>query len=250
MSHWYINPHCSENIQKIFQNIAEVLSLKEGTLVSSSSVSRVIRYSYDNKNYYIKHYFSRGKGLRKFFGRSKWKAECDNLIFCHALNIPVPTLIAYGSKNHFFRNFHGIIITEEVPDAIDLKKIAMHHPHIFEKKIWRREIIKIIATYVSLLHQHHFMHYDLQWRNILVTTSIREPKVYLFDMPSGRICKYFFSRMLKRDFFNLYKSAVIFLSRTDQLRFYLMYYSIERLTKKDKYIIKSLIAYYRRKEAI
>lgn len=250
MSSWYINPSCSENIQKAFNNIQAVLSLKEGTLISSSSISRVIRYSFDNKNYYIKHYFSRGKGLRKFFGRSKWKAEYENLIFCRQLNINVPTLIAYGNKNNMGRNFHGIIITEEVPTAIDLKKMALHHPEIFRKKRWRRGIIKIIADYVSLLHRHHFMHYDLQWRNILVTPSITTPTVYLFDIPSGRVCKYFFSRMIKRDFFNLYKSAVIFLSRTDQLRFYLLYHSISRLTQKDKSIIKLLIAYYRKKEII
>ncbi|HEX2548845.1 MAG TPA: lipopolysaccharide kinase InaA family protein, partial [Gammaproteobacteria bacterium] len=132
--------------------------------------------------------------------------------------------------------------------AIDLKKIALHHPEIFQNKRWRRKIIEIIANYVALLHKNHFMHYDLQWRNILVTKTLIQPQVYLFDMPSGRICKYFFSRMIKRDFFNLYKSAVFFLSRTDQLRFYLLYHSIQRLSAADKIKIKTLIAYYQRKE--
>jgi tRNA A-37 threonylcarbamoyl transferase component Bud32 len=144
--------------------------------------------------------------------------------------------------------FDGIIITEEVKNATDLKNMAIQFSSIFQHKLWRIEVIKTIAHYVATLHKEKFLHYDLQWRNILVTKSPSAPEVFFFDIPSGRIRQYFFSLVSKRDFYNLYKSAVLFLSRTDQLRFYLWYQSASRLTKQHKKHIKKMIAYYHHKE--
>ena len=70
--------------------------------------------------------------------------------------------------------------------------MTLEYPEVFRIKLWRRQVMRILATYVALLHTKKFLHYDLQWRNILVTKSPINPSVYLFDIPCGRVRKYFF----------------------------------------------------------
>lgn len=250
MTSWYINKNYPTEIQNAFSDIEKVLSIKEGEIVSASSISQVIKYTVKNKNFYIKHYFSRGKKLRKYFGRPRWRAEWENLVFCKQLNICVPNIIAYGVKKRWFNTkaSAGVIITEEVANALDLKTIATEHGHLLKQPTWRRQLITIIASYIKSMHQVNFIHYDLQWRNILVTTHSNTPQVYLFDIPSGRKRRFSFKHGVIRDFYNLYKNAWKFLSRTDCLRFYLLYKGKTALNNEDKAHIKEILDYFARKE--
>ena len=98
------------------------------------------------------------------------------------------------------------------------------------------------------MHKEKFIHYDLQWRNILVTRSLNAPQIYLFYIPSGRKRRFSFKHGVIRDFYNLYKSAYQFLSRTDCLRFYLLYKNKIALNNQDKKHIKEILSYFARKE--
>lgn len=250
MTSWYINKNYPIEIQNAFSDIDKVLSIKNGEVISTSSISRVIKYTINNKNFYIKHYFSKGKKFRKYFGRPRWKAEWENLAFCKQLNISVPNVIAYGVKKlwYHFKASEGVLITEEVPDAIDLKTIAHKHAYLFKHHTWRKQVISIVANYIKTMHQVSFIHYDLQWRNILVSTCPDAPNVYLFDIPSGRKRSFSFKHGVIRDFYNLYKNAWKFLSRTDCLRFYLLYKNQSSLNDQDKSHIKKIVEYFVRKE--
>lgn len=250
MARWYINPSYSEDIQNVFANSDKVLSIKEGQLISASSISRVIKFTTHGINFYIKHYFTKGKRLRKFFGRPRFKAEWENLAFCKKLNILVPNVVAYGVKKNPFslKAREGFIITEEVPNATDLVNLVNEYPHLLKNLAWRRRVMIIIAGYVRSMHAVNFIHYDLQWRNILVTRSFDCPQVYLFDIPSGRKRRYSFKNGVIRDFYNLYKTAHKFLSRTECLRFYLLYKNKTALNHEDKVHIKQILTYFARKE--
>lgn len=250
MSSWFINKDYPVEIQQAFANVDKVLDIKEGMLISSSSISQVIKYSINKRQFYIKHYFSKGKKLKKYFGRSRCRSEWKNLIFCKKLHIKTPNIVAYGEKKKWFglKMHYGIIITEEVPNADNAKSIAFNSPDLLKQVSWRRKAISIMSNYLKSMHAKKFIHYDLQWRNILITKSIKNPEVYLFDIPSGKIWNFSLEHGIKRDFYNLYKNAYRFLSRTDQLRFYLNYKNSSSLTKQDKQHIKKILTYYYRKE--
>jgi tRNA A-37 threonylcarbamoyl transferase component Bud32 len=227
-------------IIKWIQTLDIKLLRKTAEIVSQSSLSIVFKVKFDKRVFYIKFYFKQGK---------RWQRECQNLNFCANLNIPTPVLVYFKKTSRFFNLFfkQGIIVTEEIPNAIDLKKIAIENHSMFQLKSWRHIILKKIASYVAILHKHSFLHYDLQWRNILVSIEPR-PQVYFFDMPSGKLRRFFFNFYKRRDFYNLYKSAVQFLSRSDQLRFYFYYTKTTHLTPQDKINLKRWIQYYRKKE--
>lgn len=249
MPSWFINKECSPDIQDAFSHFDKIIDLKNSEVVSSSSISQVSKLLINNKIFYIKQYHARGKKLRKWYGRSRCRAEWLNLIFCRDLGIKVPKLVAYGERKASLlsNSYHGIIITEEVKNATDLKSIAINNVDLIKKRNWRRQVITILAEYVRKLHQNYFIHYDLQWRNILVTNS-NDPNVFLFDIPCGRIRMFSYNHGIKRDFYNLYKSAKQYINRTDILRFYLYYKNSIKLTPSDKQFIKKIILYYNKKE--
>jgi len=249
MKNWYVNHDYLPDVKKDFSNFEKVLTLKSGEIISQSSIGYVIKYITQDHTFYIKVFLSRGKKWRKIFGRSRYHAEKDNLIFCKNLGINTPDIVAFGHQTKWWglRFKMGILVTAEVKKAVNFKEIALHHPDFFRQSQWRLATLKQIATYVALLHQRNFLHYDLQWRNILVTLQ-PTPQVYFFDMPSGRLYNFFLKYHLKRDFFNLYKSAILFLSKTDQLRFYLYYKNQKSLSQEDKHLIKKWVSYYLHKE--
>lgn len=248
MKNWYVNPEYPLDIQAAFSDISQVASLT-GEIISQSSFSKVIKSTICNRCFYIKHYFARGKGLRKFLGRSRARAEWENLNLLRSLAIPVPMLVAYGECKNLFgdKHYHGVMVTEAIPHAYDLRMIAQDHPAYFQNKAWRKKIIQIIARYMAILHHHQFIHYDLLWRNILVTRDIDDPKVYFIDIPSGRVQHLLFNQRIKRDFYTLHKMAKQYLSRTDQLRFYLTYRNSIHLSDQDKFFIRKLFIYIKRK---
>lgn len=245
MSTWFINTNYPLEIQNAFANMDKVLALK-GEEISLSSISRVIKCTVHDKVFYIKHYFSNGKKLKKYFGRTRWQTEWKNILFCKNLQINVPNLIAYGEIKpwYSFKASQGVIVTEEISNATNLRTIVTRQSITMQNTPLRRKVISIVADYLRTMHDAKFINYDLQWRNILLTANIDTPKVYLFDMPSGGIRRFSFKRGVIRDFFNLYKNAHWSLSRTDQLRFYLQYRNATSLSRDDKVHIKQILTYF------
>lgn len=250
MNTWYINKDYPLETQRAFANLDTVLAIKEGIFVSTSSISKVVRYSFNNRNFYIKYYFSPGKSLRRFFGRSRIRCEWENISFCKELNIKVPNVVAYGEQLNKFGIIPsmGVIVTEEIPNAISLRMIAHKHRELFNQHKWRKQVIQIVADYLRRLHNKKFIHYDLQWRNILVTTNVNNPEVYFFDIPCGRVRKFLFNNSTKRDFYCLYKNAVRFLSKTESLGFYMLYNNITHLSSSHKEDIRKIMRYFKRKK--
>jgi tRNA A-37 threonylcarbamoyl transferase component Bud32 len=96
------------------------------------------------------------------------------------------------------------------------------------------------------MHDHHFTHNDLKWRNILVDAA---GTVYFIDCPIGN---YWVSFMLRhrvtKDLATLDKVAKYHLSATQRLRFYLQYRRRERLNASDKVRVRRIAHFYEGRE--
>jgi len=141
------------------------------------------------------------------------------------------------------------LITEEVPCSTDLYEIVKHNPEKFKNKSWRCRVLDLLAEYLSKLHKKHFVHSDLNWRNILISEKRKEPEVYFFDMPlARRRFDFSFKHFVLKDLAMLDRVAREVLSRTDRMRFYLKYCARRTLTAQDKTHIAKIQAYIDKKQ--
>ena len=201
----------------------------EGEIVNSNSMSTLRKVQVENRTYFLKIYHRRGKGLRRFIGRSRARAEWENLQLFKDLCVPTARLVAYGEQQNT-----GIIITGEVSGTVDLVNLAENHPkglarHCVEK------IIDRLTMHVRNLHSHGFIHNDLKWRNILVGITGNAVEVYIIDCPQGRkLVGPLFRRGVLKDLACLDIVAKYRLSKTMRMRFYLKYREQDRLNTREK----------------
>ncbi len=248
---WTLTKTYSPAVLDAFSSLEKVFSLAEGEIVSQDSICSVTKIKIDNRWFYIKRYKEAGKGLRKYIGRSRCRAEWENLEICQQLKINTPKVVAYGEESWLF-NFNeprrAVLITEAVENAVDLEKMMDDHPEFFAHPAWRKKVSNILADYIGRLHKYDFIHRDFKARNILISKDVDNPKVYFFDMPAGdQVSSLKLTHGLKKDLFLLDRSIGKKISRSEKLRFYLVYKVIPRLTKAEKRFIRGIYRFYKRK---
>jgi len=226
-----------------FSSLDKVFELN-GDNITQDKISNVIRVEADKKKYYVKRYFSGGNHLRRWIGRSRVESEWRNLHLFLAWNIPTARVIAYGQERFFGFFCRGAVITEELTGAIDLARLVKSGHLTLKQKSTFRNLSAQIANIVRLLHTHRFTHNDLHWRNLLFDEI--NGRVHLIDCPSGA----FWWRgplldyRIAKNLATLDKSARIYLTHTQRLRFYLDYKEKNKLDTKDKRCIKQIVKAY------
>ena len=227
--------------QPFFGTPETCLTLK-GTQVSADVMSRVTRVEAGGQTYYIKCYHQHGKRLRRFLGRSRAKGEWQNLEYFARMNIPTPRLVAYG-RHHTNGASLELLITAEVENSQDLASLALKQPERFAGRAWSLAVMRQIADHTRRLHHDNFIHWDLKWRNILIQDHA-EPKVYFFDSPLGKHWRAGLQHRGKiKDLGCLDLGARKVLTRSQRLRFYLLYRQMERLTPAAKKQIGKINAF-------
>ncbi|QLF94148.1 heptose kinase [Pseudomonas sp. ABC1] len=244
MTHWRVvtgNAQAAE----AFSSLEAVFAL-EGERITSDPLSEVIRVTLGGQRFYVKRYWGGGKGLRRYFGRPRVKAEWQNLQHFARWGIAVAPVVAWGMERclGFFRR--GAMITLEVPDTIDLAEIASRRDERLADPAWVRRVSQQLARATRILHGHHFVHNDLKWRNLLVNGA---GELFLIDCPSGGFWYGPFLRhRIVKDLACLDKVAKYRLSRTQRLAFYLDYCERQRLSGDDKALIRKVLGYFEGRE--
>ena len=231
------------------KNDLEALFNLSGSQVTKSPISELIEYK-DQKNiFYIKKYHQAGKYLRKYVGRSRLKAEYENLNTFRKLGIPIPNVVNFQEKRNLTKYEKGILITEKLENVYSLADLTVSNKKMFDNKKWFDSIIIQLAAYTKTLHDNNFIHNDLKWRNILVTLDTNDPKVYFIDCPCGSI-KFgpFLSRGKIKDLACLDKVAKYVLDNKIRLKFYKQYLGVDKLTKKDKKNIIKILKFFENRE--
>lgn len=239
---WQLVADASPQEQLAFSNPDSTFALT-GQLINDSKTNFTQRIELEGRYYYVKRYLKAGKYLRRFLGASRVSREWRNAGWFVRHNIPTPRCVAMGEGNRWLGAYWGVIISEEVSQTIDLRMVYRDKPHMLEDRGWRRGMLLALAKVVATMHAKRFIHNDLQWRNLLVSFDAR-PRIYMIDCPAGRPIYLMGNRRgVVRDLALLDKMAAQALSRTDRLRFYLNYRSIDRLRGRDKKEVSRIVGF-------
>ncbi len=244
-SFWYVSKKYGDKTGLLFNDLDNVFSCR-GEQISSDPISRVIKVFIDGQCYYVKTYTAGGKRIRRYIGRSRIRADWENLIFFDSLGIPVPEIVACGQEICFGIFKRGALITKEVPDSTDLAYLAQKGSKRLKNKAWMERVGFLYSEYARRLHANRFIHVDMKWRNILVTKG-EKPEVYFIDCPSGKKVIFpLFTHGKIKDLACLDKIARYHLSPATRLRFYKNYTGRDDLSKEDKKLIKKIVTFYKR----
>jgi len=241
----------SQAAQRAFSSLA-VTCQCEGEEINDNWMSRLTRCEVKGRTYYVKEYKTRGKNLRRLLGRSRVRAEWENVQLLSHLGIPTLRLVAYGEVNGYFGRYSGAMVTEEIPDVRDLAEMVEKKEWNIQGKPWIDEVMGKLSMLVRLMHQKKFVHNDLKWRNILVSSGDKV-EVYIIDCPAGRQLNSafllpFFERGVIKDLACLDKVGQHALTRTRRLRFYLRYAGQNKLDLEHKIRIGKILTFFKGRE--
>lgn len=245
MNRWQLAAGLPAAAASAFASLEAVFAL-EGEPVTCDRLSRVIRVDIDGRRYYVKLYWGAGKGLRRFFGRPRVQAEWQNLQRFADWGIPTAPLVGWGLERRFGTFRRGALVTGEIVASRDLAALAERGDPRLADPRWVDAVSRQLARAARTLHERHFVHNDLKWRNLLVDAAGR---LYLIDCPSGAFWWGHWLRWrITKDLACLDKVARHRLSRTQRLRFYLQYRGGGRLNAGDKLCIRNILAYFEGRE--
>lgn len=248
MNSWTLNPeYVIGPTGAAFASLDTVFAL-QGEKIASDPLSEVIRVQVGSRHYYVKRYHGAGKHLRRFIGRPRVRAEWRNLLYFRAWGIPVATVVGYGMEKRFGGFQRGALITEELQGTRDMARLAAEHDPRLQEPRWARHVLHQIADATRIMHEYRFAHNDLKWRNILVDGAPLG-NIYLIDCPGGTFWwGPFLERRKIKDLACLDKIGKYLLSRTQRLRFYLLYCGRERLNRADRVRIGKIVRYFEGRE--
>ena len=232
MAGWTLAPGYT-HLAADFGSLDAVFAL-QGERLTRDPLSEVIRIQRDGVNYYVKRYTGAGKHMRRYLGRPRIKAEWQNLKQFAKWGIPTAEVVAWGLERNGLAFGRGAMITRELPNTEDLSALAERNDPRLKDRAWVEHVSRQLARHTREMHDHHFAHNDLKWRNLLV-----DGQGTLFFWLNYRITK---------DLACLDKVAKYHLSATQRLRFYLQYRRHDRLTARDKRRIRQVLSFFEGRE--
>ncbi|WP_341303901.1 lipopolysaccharide kinase InaA family protein [Pseudomonas sp. TMP25] len=244
MAGWTLDAQYQE-LAEDFGSLHAVFAL-QGERLTTDPLSEVIRVERNGVRYYVKRYWGGGKGLRRYIGRPRVKAEWQNLKYFAKWGVATAPIVAFGLERQFGHFVRGALITREISNTEDLSLLANNDDPRLREPRWVDAVSRQLALATRTLHEHHFTHNDLKWRNLLVNDRV---ELFLIDCPTGT---FWWGPLLRyriiKDLACLDKVASKVLSRTQRLRFYLQYRGRSRLSAGDKRRIRKVMGFFEGRE--
>ena len=244
---WTLDPqYATGATAEAFADLDAVFALR-GKQITQDSISEVIYVQIADRGYYVKRYNAEGGYLRRLLGRPRIKGEWRNLLLFRAWGIRAAPVVGYGLERRWGAFHRGAMITEEVYGTRDLARLAADRDERLGDAAWLRSVMRQVADATRLMHDRRFAHNDLKWRNILVDDQ-PSPRIYMIDCPTGT---FWWGPLLEhrknKDLACLDKLGKSALSRTQRLRFYLMYIGKPRLEQEDRNRIRLVLGHMARR---
>jgi len=244
---FWLSPDATDDERAAFGTLDAALA-NPGKLINESRLSRLRRVQAGESRYYVKRYAYPGRYLRRFVGRSRARAEWQNQRLFSIFGIPTARVVAFGESRRPLGAYRGVIVTQEVPDTTDLWTLSKKQPAKLQEVAWLHRVIDRLAGHVRSMHERHFIHFDLKWRNILVDFS-NTPEVYIIDCPLGRrLYGPLFRRGVIKDLACLDQAAKSNLSRTQRLRFFRRYHDTKRLASAQRRQVRRILRFFEGRE--
>ncbi|MBM7061179.1 heptose kinase [Pseudomonas sp. UL073] len=245
MSGWKTSAELAPAVTALFADLDAVFAL-QGEKITRDPLSEVLRVEHAGTRYYVKRYWGAGKGLRRFLGRPRVKAEWQNLKHFASWGIPTAPVVAYGLERKAGAFARGALITQELVGTEDLAVLAKRDDARLRDRHWVDAVSRQLARATRALHDHHFAHNDLKWRNLLVNP---QGELFFIDCPTGAFWwGPFLRRRIVKDLACLDKVAKQQLSRSQRLRFYLQYRGRARLNASDKRRVRQIVDFFEGRE--
>ncbi|MNF42582.1 Lipopolysaccharide core heptose(I) kinase RfaP [compost metagenome] len=245
MSQWKLAEGLDAETAEVFGDLDRVFAL-QGDWITSDPLSEVLRVEHLGVRYYVKRYWAAGKGLRRWLGRSRVKAEWQNLKYFTQWGIPTAPVVGWGQERRAGAFHRGALITRELEGTVDLAGMARDGDLRLADPRWVDRVSRQLAKATRQLHQHGFAHNDLKWRNLLVDQA---GNLFLIDCPTGTFWWGPFLRYrVIKDLACLDKLAKYHLSRSQRLRFYLQYLGRPSLQAGDKRQVRQILKFFEGRE--
>ena len=245
MSRWRLTSELPVSLAQELSSLERVFAL-EGKRLTRDPLSEVILIEREGVRYYVKRYWGAGKGLRRYIGRPRVKAEWQNLRYFAKWGIPTALIVGFGLERRMGAFVRGALITRELENTQDLALLAKCGDQRLKDAAWVERISRQLAAATRTLHTHRFVHNDLKWRNLLVNDRA---ELFFIDCPTGG---FWWGPLLDyrivKDLACLDKVAKYQLSRTQRLRFYLQYSGSARLSDDDKRVIHKILQFFEGRE--
>lgn len=180
-----------------------------------------------------------------FFGEHRAAAERRLLNEMRLLGIPAVRPVAYGARRivHFLAT--SFLITEEVPDARNLTSFAAQAAtgQIRLSPVARQRFCVALARQVAEIHTAGFVHGQLFWRNILVRIGPAGDAEFFFLDARPRRAGGWVSRQTDwwvEELGHLAASATPFSTRTERLRFLVVYFGTRQLSPDLRMLVRRI----------
>ncbi|AVX24931.1 Lipopolysaccharide kinase [Pseudomonas syringae pv. atrofaciens] len=244
MAGWKLEPEYAF-LEPEFGSLDAVFAL-QGQQLTRDPLSDVIRVERAGVYYYVKRYVGAGKGLRRYMGKPRVKSEWQNLKRFAKWGIPTAEVVACGLERNGASYDRGALITRGLPNTEDLSALAQRKDPRLADRHWVDALSRQLAAFTRIMHDNHFTHNDLKWRNLLVDNEV---KLFFIDCPNGAFWWSFMLRYrITKDLACLDKVAKYHLSATQRLRFYLQYRQRTRLNASDKKRIRHIVSFFEGRE--
>jgi tRNA A-37 threonylcarbamoyl transferase component Bud32 len=241
--------------QRGLLTVDAVYRFHEGTVLKGGTATELRRVELRDERQthilYIKKYWYPTSKLRwsgfyrgTFFGISKVRREYENLARLREWGLDAPAPVAYGEERRNRWLYRSYLVSEGVPSPLPLDLFirdvlpTMSAP---DRRKQQRELIGKLADYTRRLHEHHFVHHDYFWRNILLSGK-SFARFFLIDSHKGRCWKSWAEeRGRAKDLATLDSPAPWYFRRSERLRFFLAYRGHTRLTTTDKDLLRLVL---------
>lgn len=244
MAGWTLLPEY-QHLAADFGSLEAVFAI-DGERLTRDPLSEVVRIQRDGVYYYVKRYTGAGKHLRRYLGRPRIKAEWQNLKQFAKWGIPTAEVIGWGLERNGLAFGRGAMITRELPRTEDLSELAKRNDQRLADRAWVDHVSRQLARHTRVMHDNHFTHNDLKWRNLLVDD---QGTLFFIDCPTGDFWRGFMLRhRVIKDLACLDKVAKYHLSATQRLRFYLQYRGHQRLNASDKQRVREVVRFFEGRE--
>lgn len=237
-------------------SMASVYACATGDVVTQSGTTEVRRVTLTagpaQRVVYIKKYWANNFGqlwsgaLRgTLLGRSKAKREFENLARLIRWKLDAPAPIAFGEERIFGWMTRSFLISEEIPSPLTLDIFIRDFlPRLPAEQRRKRavELLERLAATTRQLHEHHFVHHDYFWRNIILSGETLD-RFFLIDAHKGRTWRRWSAqRCQAKDLAALDSAAPAFFSQTDRLSFFLAYTRSRALTPENKKLLRTVLS--------
>jgi tRNA A-37 threonylcarbamoyl transferase component Bud32 len=235
--------------------VDSVYHVREGIVLKAGTATELRRVEFEDEKQpralYIKKYWFPTSKVRwsgfyrgTFFGTPKVQREYENLAQLRAWGLDAPAPVAYGEDRHRGWLVRSFLISEGVPDSLSLDlfiRDVLPKMPASRRRIQQSELIRKLAEYTRRMHEHHFVHHDYFWRNILLSSKSFD-HFFLIDSHKGHRWKsWAASRGRAKDLATLDAPAPWFFRRSQRLRFFLVYRGHAQLTPADKGLLRRVL---------